>query len=79
MAMQLLCPLPPVAAEGVAGAGEEPVRLSLDLTYLEDDSLPVSDDPDPPEEGEATGELAAGGATADTMEEDSAAEGAGTS
>jgi hypothetical protein len=53
--------------------------LSLDLTHLDDDSLPESDDPDPPEEGAATGELAAGGATADPTDEDSAAEGAGFS
>jgi hypothetical protein len=46
---------------------------------LDDDSLPESDDPDPPEEGAATGELAAGGATADSTDEDSAAEGAGFS
>jgi hypothetical protein len=78
MAMQLLCPLPPVAGGGLAGTWEEPMRLSLDLTYLEDDSLP-SDDPVPPEEGAETGELAAGGATADSTDDDSAAEGAGPS
>ena len=76
--MQLLCPLP-VAGGGVAGAGEEPVRLSLDLTYLEDDSLPASDDPCPPEEGAEMEELEAGEATADSTEEVSAAEDAGTS
>jgi hypothetical protein len=74
--MQLLCPLPPVAGGSVAGAGEEPVRLSLDLTYLDDDSLP-SDDSVPPEEGAGTGELAAGGTTVDSTDEDSAPEGAG--
>ena len=77
--MQLLCPLPPAAGGSVAGAGEEPVRLSLDQTYLEDDSLPATDDPCPTEEGAETGELAAGGATADSTDEDSAAEGAGFS
>jgi hypothetical protein len=74
--MQLLCPLPPVAGGDVAGAGEEPVGMSLDLAYLEDSSLPASDDPDPPVEGAAKGELANGGATADSTGDDSAAEGA---
>jgi hypothetical protein len=77
--MQLLCPLPPVAGGGVAGAGVAPVRLSLDLTYLEDDSLPASDDPCPLEEGAETGELAAGAATADSTEEVLTAEGAESS
>jgi hypothetical protein len=75
--MQLLCPLPPVEGGDVAGAGEEPVGMSLDLTYLEVDSLPSPDDPVSPEEGAGTGELAAGGVTTDSTDEDSAPEGAG--
>jgi hypothetical protein len=55
------------------------VGLSLDLTYLEDDPLPAPENPDSPEDGTATGELAAGGATADPTDEDSATEGAGPS
>jgi len=75
--MHLLCPSPPVAGGAAAGAEGGPVGMSLDLTYFDDDSLPPSDDTGPPEEVAATGELAAGAATAGLTEELSTAEGAG--